>query len=74
MPRRKRNALITCTVIAGLLIVLLAAYAIPRLQLIGRLTIKCMWHSASTAIYIILTVLTPMTRPALARTSGSYVR
>ena len=38
MPRRKRNALITCTVIAGLLIVLLAAYAIPRLQLIGKQT------------------------------------
>ena len=38
MPRKKRAALITWSIIAGLLIVLLAAYAIPKLELIGRQT------------------------------------
>jgi len=38
MTRKKRTSLITCSIIAGILIILLGAYAIPKLPLIGKQT------------------------------------
>ena len=38
MPGKKKNKLITWAIIAAVLVVLLAAYAIPKLALIGKQT------------------------------------
>jgi hypothetical protein len=38
MPRKKKSTLITWAIIAGVLVVLLAAYAIPKLALAGKQT------------------------------------